>query len=90
MARKTAKIDWKETDDGRRKYASAREEAQRKANANGFDHGIEANDTFREFVVFILPQKVNRRGFELRCEVVSCDDVARCQAGHGPCASVPQ
>jgi hypothetical protein len=32
----------------------------------------------------MLPQRKNRYGFELRCEVVECENLDRCQPGHGP------
>ena len=69
------------TDDDR-KYREARDEAQKQADATGFDHGIERNAF--GFRVFMLPQRQNRYGHELRCEVVSCMRLERCQKGHGP------
>lgn len=77
---------WMHTPEGHAKYLAARNEAQALANELGFDHGLEANDVFREFRVFMLPQKANRYGFELRCEVVMCERLDKCQKGHGPCA----
>lgn len=84
MRRKQTKTPWSETDDGARAYRETREVVQAKCNADGFDRGIEANDLFRSWHVFLLPQKQNRRGHELRCEVVSCENIERCQPGHGP------
>lgn len=65
-------------------YESARAAAQAAANEDGFDRGVEKLGTRWRF--FMLPQKRNRFGFELRCEVVSCTDLKRCKPGHGPCA----
>jgi hypothetical protein len=86
MARKTKKdpTAWRSTPDGTRKYQSTREQAQNKANETGMDQGIEANDFWKEFISFSLPAKQYRSGHELRCEVVSCEDVARIMKGHGP------
>src|ERR1051325_5524209 len=69
--------------------ASARAEAQAKANADGFDRGIEANDVFKSWHVFMLTGKASRYGHEVRCEVVSAEDVSKCQPGHGPLATRP-
>lgn len=67
-------------------YAEARARAGELADATGFDHGIErvalASDT--GFRVFTLPRRENRRGFELRCEVVHPSTLEKCQPGHGP------
>lgn len=84
MSKRTTKIDWKQTEQGRAAYVAARAEAQAKANATGLDHGIEANDVFKTWRVFMLPRRENRYGHELRCEVVSCESLAKCQQGHGP------
>ncbi len=84
MKRKTNKVDWTTTAEGSRKYYEARAQAQTLANADGFDRGVERNDAFKYFAVFMLPQKSNRYGFELRCEVVSCESLVKCQPGHGP------
>ncbi len=63
-------------------YDEAKAHARAQANALGFDYGIE-RDAFG-YRAFMLPRRENRRGHELRCEVVSCDDITRAQAGHGP------
>lgn len=63
-------------------YKEVRAEAQAKANATGFDFGIE-KDAFG-FHSLMLPQKQNRYGHELRCEVVTCEDLSKVQKGHGP------
>jgi len=65
-----------------RDYATVRAAAQRKANETGFDHGVE-RDAFG-FRSFMLPRRENRYGHETRCEVVSCEQLGRCQEGHGP------
>ena len=57
--------------------------AQRAADADGYNRGIEANDLMKEWHVFMLPQKKNRCGHELRCEVVSAMDVTKQKPGHG-------
>lgn len=63
-------------------YLVVRAEAQRKADAYGFDYGIDRNAF--GFRCFMLPQRKNRYGHELNCEVVSCSDLSKCQHGHGP------
>lgn len=75
---------WSQTPASSVAYTAARAEAQRKANETGYDYGLEANDLFREWRSFMLPQKQNRRGHELMCEVVSCEVLDRCKYGHGP------
>lgn len=79
-----AKIKWSQTAAGVAAYHAARAEAQTKANADGFDRGLECNDLFKSWHSFMLPQRKNRYGHELRCEVVSCETFNRCQPGHGP------
>lgn len=79
-----AKTAWKDTPAGRQAYLIARAEAQAKANETGYDYGIEANDLFKSWHVFMLPTKANRFGHEARCEVVMCDFLDRCKPGHGP------
>lgn len=69
--------------DDRYPYVNAREEAQRAANASGLDYGVERNEAGGYFA-HCLPRREHRRGFELRCEVVSCEDLERCAPGHGP------
>lgn len=82
MKRKN-QVDWTQTEQGTAKYRETRARAQAEANADGFDRGLERNDVFKEFRVFMLPQKRNRYGHELRCEIVSCENMDRCQPGHG-------
>lgn len=61
---------WRDTPAGHAAYLAARAEAQAKANETGYDYGLEANDLFKQWRVFMLPRKENRAGHELRCEVV--------------------
>lgn len=71
-------------------YEEARAHAQTLANQSGFDYGIEATcfpskrKTPTGYRVFGLPAKRNRYGYELHCEVVMCENLSRCQKGHGP------
>lgn len=74
---------WRETPEGDARYRAARAEAQRLADADGYDRGIEANDVMKDWRVFMLPQRKNRCGHELRCEVVSAMDVTKQRPGHG-------
>lgn len=62
-------------------YEEAKKEAQSRANSTGLDYGIEKNAF--GYSVFMLPKQGNRFGHELRCEVVSCQDPAKVQPGHG-------
>jgi hypothetical protein len=84
MSKRAPKQDWRDTPEANAKWAIARKRAQRMANETGYDYGLEANNVFKDFNAFMLPAKENRRGFELRCEVVSCEDLSKCQKGHGP------
>ena len=67
------------------RYQEARAEAQRQANADGYDRGI-VRDAFGGYAFSMLPQKKNRFGRDLSCEVVSCEILAKCRPGHGPLA----
>ncbi len=80
---------WRNTAEGHEKYRAARAAAQTRANELGFDHGLRANDLFREWSSFMLPQKQNRYGHETTCEVVMCENLAVCKPGHGPLATRP-
>lgn len=80
MSNKTA---WRDSPPGRAAYKAVRAEAQRKANETGYDYGIEANDLMKEWRTFMLPQRQNRSGHELRCEIVSCEHPDRRKLGHG-------
>lgn len=64
-------------------YHECRAAAQREANATGFDFGLEHNKLFREYVFFMLPDRQHRSGHELRCEVVSPENIGKTQPGHG-------
>ena len=75
--------DWADTPEGSARYQEARERAQAAANSDGADRGLERNDVFKTFRVFMLPRRDHRNGHELRCEVVSCEDYEKCQPGHG-------
>ena len=61
-------------------YRAARAAAQARANALGFDHGLE-RDAFG-WRTFMLPARQNRYGHELRCEVVYAKG-QNVQCGHG-------
>jgi hypothetical protein len=88
-AQKADPTAWRQTPAGLEKYRAARAEAQRQANTYGYDYGIEWRDTFQEVAYFMLPAKHNRYGHETQCEVVMCEDLARCQPGHGSQATRP-
>lgn len=65
-------------------YEEAKKYAQERADQTGYDYGVEkSGGAFRSFM---LPQKRNRQGHELRCEVVSPMRLEKCQPGHGPLA----
>lgn len=80
--------DWRDTKAGIASYRAARATAQASANLSGSDYGIEVNHVLKEFMVYRLPQTKNRFGHELRCEVVSCEDLAKRSPGHGPSSPV--
>ena len=82
MGRKTVAAKWSDSDAGLAAYIEARVEAQTSANADGFDRGVEANELFRHFRIFMLPRRENRWLFELRYEVVSTER-QNAQSGHG-------
>jgi hypothetical protein len=63
-------------------YETCRAAAQKLANELGFDYGVE-KDAFG-YHHFMLPQRKDRYGHELACEVVSCENLAKCRPGHGP------
>lgn len=65
-------------------YTTTRAAAQRAANFDGMDRGLEWCSLSNAYRSFVLPQRQNRFGFELRCEVVSCENLERCAKGHGP------
>jgi hypothetical protein len=78
---------WRSTPEGHTKYLAARDEAQKKANEFGYDYGLEANDLFKSFHVFMLPSAQHRAGHELRCEVVHPMSLSGAKPGHGPTAT---
>jgi hypothetical protein len=47
--------------------------------------GIEKNTMFptHTYRVFMLPRRENRCGYELRCEVISAEDIKVQKPGHG-------
>jgi hypothetical protein len=53
-----------------RNYSETRAAAQAYANKYGRDVGLERNDLFKTYALFLLPSPQNRYGHELRCEVV--------------------
>jgi hypothetical protein len=75
---------WRSTPAAHEKYKAARAEAQKLANELGYDYGLEANDLFHTFNVFMLPSAQHRCGHELRCEVVHPERLENCKPGHGP------
>jgi hypothetical protein len=83
MARKDPTA-WRSTPEGLAKYETMRAAAQQLANEHGYDIGIECNDLFKTWRSMALPMRQHRQGFELACEVVMCEDLDRCQPGHGP------
>ena len=64
-------------------YEAARAEAQKTANATGMDVGLELNPIFKTWSSRLLPRRENRYGHELRCEVVSPENIETTQSGHG-------
>ena len=79
------KVDkWVDSEDYHRTYLFAKAGAQAAANADGYDRGLECNPLMKEWMVYMLPRRENRYGHELRCEVVMCEDLSKCQPGHGP------
>jgi len=84
MAKRAVKVDWRNTAAGQLTYMQRRAEAQSKANETGFDHLLTKNDIFKDYMVSMLPQRENRFGRDLDGEVVMCENLARCQKGHGP------
>jgi hypothetical protein len=62
-------------------YRTVRAEAQRRANQSGVDYGVEKLGGHYRY--FMLPQKKNRTGHELRCEVVMPELIEKTMPGHG-------
>ena len=79
---------WRHSSAGMVAYSAAKKDAQEKANLTGHDYGIEPNDLFKSWHVFILPMPMrqNRYGHELTCEVVWPTKLDTCKPGHGPLA----
>lgn len=70
-------------------YRAARAAAQARANALGFDHGLERSPySPGGWRSFMLPERQNRYGHELRCEVVYAEG-PNVQRGHGYGAAAP-
>lgn len=65
-------------------YSEVRAEAQKKANEYGYDYGVEKD--FFGYRCFMLPEKKNRYGHEIYCEVVHPENLEKCKPGHGPLA----
>ena len=82
--RSKLRIDWRETPQGIALYRTRRAEAQARANATGFDHLLTKNDLFRDYMICMVPERKNRFGRDLDGEIVSCENLERCQLGHGP------
>ena len=64
-------------------YDEAKREAQAKADASGFDHGVKVLANGVAYC-WTLPVHRFRFGAEDECEVVHCTDLSRCRPGHGP------
>jgi hypothetical protein len=72
-----------------KEYDEARAVAQREADADGMDRGLERMPDYtgrggHVYRVFLLPGRHERCGHELRCEVVMCSDLRKCRPWHGP------
>ena len=65
-------------------YDETRAVAQKVANETGLDVGMERDELYGNWYFRVLPQKRNRFGRELLCEVVSCEILAKIAPGHGP------
>lgn len=68
-------------------YDEAATAAQTRADAHGYDYGIERCGGQEQWKVTLLPQRKNRAGYELRVEVRYCTDLDRCKPGYGPTES---
>lgn len=88
--RAAAKRDpWLDSPEGIAAYRAKRAEAQALANELGFDYGMFVSEPMRMWMHRLLPAKHLRYGDEMRCEVVSPENVDRTQRGHGPSATRP-
>jgi hypothetical protein len=83
---RTKQSSWKDSEEADAKYRARRAEAQKLANEDGFDRLLTTNDFARDFLIHMLPQKANRYGRDLDGEVVMCENLSKCQKGHGPLA----
>lgn len=63
-------------------YNEMKNYAQQRADETGYDFGIQKLG--QEYSVFMLPEKKYRFGRDLKCEVVMCTKLERCEKGHGP------
>ena len=79
-------VDWTTTPEGIANYKQVRAFAQVLANSDGMDRGLEflGGPLCKSYRFFLLTGHQYRQGHELRCEVVSCEDLSRCAPGHGP------
>lgn len=84
MDRETSARAWRYTPEFTAKYAILKAAAQARADATGYDVGIEVFDTTKTVHMFGLPQRWNRFGRDAVCEVVVCSDMSKCMPGHGP------
>lgn len=80
---------WHDSAEGVARYKAALDEAQRRANELGMDHGLEFRPTYREWAVRLLPAKQYRFGDDHTCAVIHPRDLARTLPGHGPRATRP-
>jgi len=58
-------------------WSEARAHAQAQANKLGLSFGIEKPTPYQGWSVKMLPRPENRCGWELRCEVVDPERIAR-------------
>lgn len=68
---KKQKIDWKDTQEAQETYRCMRVGVQVLANQFQCDYGLQANELFKTFSYFMLPNPEFRSGRELTCEVIS-------------------
>jgi hypothetical protein len=62
-------------------YQEAFSEAQKGADETGYDYYV-SKDAFG-FNFGMLPQRKNRFGRDLSCQVVMCSDINKIKPGHG-------
>lgn len=80
---------WHNSAEGRARYKAALDEAQRRANALGMDHGLEFYAALKTWSVRLLPAKQYRFGGDHTCAVIHPYDLARTLPGHGSQATRP-